>query len=47
MSGLWTKKGVAWLRQLALPTVSQELRRDLLRVEFKTFLANCDGSNYS
>src|SRR5688500_9641826 len=28
--GLWTKKGLAWLRQLVLPTGSQELRRDLL-----------------
>ena len=28
--GLWTKKGLAWLRQLTLPTVSQQLRRDLL-----------------
>jgi transposase len=28
--GLWTKKGLAWLRQLALPTASQQLRRDLL-----------------
>jgi transposase len=28
--GLWTKKGLAWLRQLALPTASQQRRRDLL-----------------
>ena len=28
--GLWTKKGLAWLRQLGLPTASQQLRRDLL-----------------
>src|SRR5918911_3459812 len=28
--GLWTKKGLAWLRQLELPTASQQLRRDLL-----------------
>jgi transposase len=27
---LWTKKGLAWLRQVALPTTSQQLRRDLL-----------------
>src|SRR5262249_3931754 len=27
--GLWTKKGLAWLRQVALPTTSQQLRRDL------------------
>src|SRR6516164_5207873 len=28
--GLWTKKGLAWLRQLDPPTASQRLRRDLL-----------------
>jgi len=28
--GTCTKKGLAWLRQLTLPTVSQQLRRDLL-----------------
>src|SRR4029450_3861910 len=27
--GLWTKSGLKWLRQLELPTVSQQLRRDL------------------
>ena len=31
--GLWTKKGLAWLRQLDLPTASQKLRRDLLLEE--------------
>jgi transposase len=31
--GLWTKKGLAWLRQLELPTASQRLRRDLLLSE--------------
>jgi len=31
--GLWTKKGLAWLRQLDLPTASQQLRRDLLLEE--------------
>src|SRR5262245_23452508 len=31
--GLWTKKGLVWLRQLDLPTVSQQLRRDLLLEE--------------
>jgi transposase len=31
--GLWTKKGMAWLRQLELPTASQQLRRDLLLEE--------------
>jgi transposase len=36
--GLWTKKGLAWLRQLDLPTVSQELRRDLLLEEIETLL---------
>jgi len=33
---LWTKKGMAWLRQLNLPTVSQQLRRDLLLEEIDT-----------
>ncbi len=28
--GLWTKKGIAWLRSLELPNSSAELRRDLL-----------------
>jgi transposase len=31
--GLWTKSGLAWLRQLALPTACQQLRRDLLLEE--------------
>ena len=35
---LWTKKGLAWLRQLALPTPSQQLRRDLLLEEIDTLL---------
>jgi transposase len=30
---LWTKRGLAWLRQLDLPTASQQLRRDLLLEE--------------
>jgi len=30
---LWTKAGLAWLRRLGLPTVSQQLRRDLLLEE--------------
>ena len=30
---LWSKKGLAWLRQLVLPTLSQQLRRDLLLEE--------------
>ena len=34
--GLWTKQGLAWLRQLALPTSSQLLRRDLLLEEIDT-----------
>ena len=36
--GLWTKKGLAWLRQLDLPTPSQQLRRDLLVEEIETLL---------
>jgi transposase len=36
--GLWTKKGLAWLRQLALPTASQQLRRDLLLEEIETLI---------
>jgi len=36
--GLWTKKGLAWLRQLKLPTASQELRRDLLIEEIDTLI---------
>jgi transposase len=35
---LWTKKGLAWLRQLALPTPSQQLRRDLLLEEIDTLI---------
>lgn len=34
--GLWTKQGLAWLRRLALPTPSQQLRRDLLVEEIET-----------
>src|SRR5499427_3931307 len=34
--GLWTKKGLAWLRQLDLPTASQQLRRDLLLEEIES-----------
>jgi transposase len=33
---LWTKKGVTWLRQLSLPTASQQLRRDILLEEIDT-----------
>jgi transposase len=33
--GLWTKKGLAWLRQRELPTASQQLRRDLLLEEIE------------
>jgi transposase len=36
--GLWTKKGLVWLRQLALPTTSQQLRRDLLLEEIETLI---------
>ncbi len=35
---LWTKKGLAWLRQLTLPTASQQLRRDLLLEEIETLI---------
>jgi transposase len=33
---LWTKAGLAWLRQLELPTPSQQLQRDLLLEEIET-----------
>jgi transposase len=33
---LWTKNGLIWLRQLELPTMSQQLRRDLLLEEIDT-----------
>src|SRR5262249_7220219 len=33
--GLWSKKGLAWLRHLELPTASQQLRRDLLIEEIE------------
>src|SRR5262249_4828801 len=33
---LWTKAGVKWLRLLELPTISQQLRRDLLLEEIET-----------
>src|SRR5262249_43678161 len=36
--GLWTKKGLAWLRQLDLPTASQQLRRG-------PFLAEIEAPN--
>jgi transposase len=36
--GLWTKKGHRWLRQLELPTASQQLRRDLLLEEIETLV---------
>jgi transposase len=36
--GLWTKQGLAWLRQLELPTASQQRRRDLLLEEIETLL---------
>src|SRR3954463_8314124 len=35
---LWTKKGLAWLRRLDLPTASQQLRRDLLLEEIETLM---------
>jgi transposase len=36
--GLWTKAGLRWLRQLELPTFSQQLRRDLLLEEIETLV---------
>lgn len=36
--GLWTKEGLAWLRQSALPTLSQQLRRDLLIEEIEALI---------
>ncbi len=36
--GLWTKKGLTWLRQLTLATESQQLRRDLLLEEIETLI---------
>lgn len=33
---LWTKAGLAWLRRLGLPTMSQQVRRDLLLEEIET-----------
>jgi transposase len=36
--GLWSKKGHRWLRQLELPTASQQLRRDLLLEEIETLV---------
>jgi len=35
-SKLWTKAGMAWLRRLELPMLSQKLRRDLLIEEIET-----------
>jgi transposase len=36
--GLWTKAALRWLRQLELPTFSQQLRRDLLLEEIDTLV---------
>jgi transposase len=36
--GTWTKKGLAWLRRVELPTASQQLRRDLLLEEIDTLI---------
>ena len=36
--GLWTQSGLTWLRQLELPTPSQQLRRDLLLEEIETLV---------
>src|SRR6476620_5355639 len=35
---LWSKSGLRWLRQLELPTESQQLRRDLLLEEIETLV---------
>lgn len=35
---LWTKSGLAWLRNVELPTSSQQLRRDLLLEEIETLV---------
>jgi transposase len=35
---LWTKKGLEWLRRVALPTASQRLRRDLLLEELEALV---------
>jgi transposase len=35
---LWTKSGLAWLRNVELPTSSQQLRRDLLIEEIETLV---------
>jgi hypothetical protein len=35
---LWTKSGLKWLRQLELPTFSQQLKRDLLLEEIETLV---------
>src|SRR5262252_523733 len=42
---LWTKAGLAWLRRLELPTVSQQLRRDLLLEESRRSVARCGASS--
>src|ERR1700756_779130 len=36
--GLWTKKGLVWLRPRARPTTSQQLRRDLRIEEIETLI---------
>ena len=36
--GLWAKRGLAWLRQVPLPTASQQSRRDLLLEEIETLI---------
>src|SRR5262245_40883669 len=40
--GLWTKKGLDWLRRLELPTESQRLRRDLLLEEIEALTRQAD-----
>ncbi len=34
VKGLWTRQGLAWLRGLSWPSVSQRIRRDLLLEDF-------------
>lgn len=43
---LWTKSGIEWLRQVELPTSSQQLRRDLLIEEIETLDRQVRGIEY-
>jgi transposase len=44
--GLWTKKGLTWLKHLELPTASQRLRRDLLLSEIEILVAQVKRIEY-